>query len=112
MDYELVFLSEMSLIEWAKYICNVLKKKLGTKVEYKEHSDYISINCEYMSFIIDTDEIIGIDVIKEVFSFEANISIRVQIFGKVFKNGIELLFMLLKLIMEDRKEDFLLLGKH
>ncbi len=59
-----------------------------------------------MSFIIDTEEIMGMDVIKEVFSFEANISIRVQIFGRVFKNGIELLFMLLKFIMEDRREDF------
>lgn len=109
MDYELVFLSDMSLLEWARYICDLLKKKTSIKVEYKEHLDYISIGCEYMSFIIETDEIVGMDVIKEVFSFEANMSIRIQIFGRVFKNGIELLFALLKIIIEDRREDFLLL---
>ena len=109
MDYELVFLSDMSMIEWARYICNVLKEEMSVNVEYKEHVDYVSIVCEYMSFIIDTDEILGMDVIKEVFSFEANVDIRVQKFGRVFKEGIELLFMLLKLIMEDRREDLLLL---
>lgn len=109
MDYELVFLSEMSLIEWARYIYGVFKEKLDLKVQYKEHSDHISIVCEYMSFLIDTDEIIGMDVIKEVFSFEANVSIRLQIFGRTYDQGIKLFFMLLKYIMDDKAEDLLLL---
>ncbi len=109
MDYELVFLSKMSLIDWAKYIGNLFQEKMGIEIDYKEHPDYISISCEYMTFLMDTDEIFGMDVIKEVFSFEANISIRVQIFGKKFQKGIEVLFMLLKLIMEENTENFLLL---
>ena len=88
------------LIDWAKYIGNLFQEKMGIEIDYKEHPDYISISCEYMTFLMDTDEIFGMDVIKEVFSFEANISIRVQIFGKKFQKGIEVLFMLLKLIME------------
>lgn len=109
MDYELVLFSEMSLVEWARYINDILDKRMNVEVDYKEHSDYISIDGKYLSFIIDTDELIGMDVIKEVFLFEANISIRIQIFGKTFDKGIEVLFGLLGLIMKDREEDFLLL---
>ncbi len=49
-----------------------------------------------MTFLMDTNEIFRMDVIKEVFLFEANISIRVQIFWKKFQKGIEVLVMLLK----------------
>ena len=49
------------------------------------------------------------DVIKEVFSFEGNISIRLQIFGKTFDQGIRILFMMLALILDDNSENFMLL---
>lgn len=109
MDYELVFFSEMSLIEWAEYIYDLLNRKMKIEVKYKKYSEYISIVCKYLSFIIETDEIVGMDVIKEVFSFEGNISIRLQIFGKMFDQGIRILFMMLALILDDNSENFMLL---
>lgn len=109
MDYELAFFSEISLVDWARYIYDILDKKMELEVNYKEHSDYISIGCECLSFIIDTDEIIGVDVLKDVFSFEANISIRIQIFGKTFHRGLELLFKMLSIIVKEKIEDFILL---
>ena len=43
MDYELVFFSEMSLIEWAEYIYDLLNRKMKIEVKYKKYSEYISI---------------------------------------------------------------------
>ena len=39
MDYELAFFSEISLVDWARYIYDILDKKMELEVNYKEHSD-------------------------------------------------------------------------
>lgn len=107
MDYELLMDSKWTQKSLAMYIKEVIERKLT--IDYIEDSDYIVISCEYFTMSFDLEEIIGLDVIYEEYQFEANASARIQVFKKKFDEGLNLLFFLMKDIMDYQDNDILFL---
>ena len=112
MDFELVFFSEMTLREWGIYL-DCLLQKLNVDTTHCEKEDrHISIGCAYFTFFLDTSEELGMDYYWEEFLFKANIEIGIQMFTKTFDTGIEVLFNILSLIIEEKTENFMLLDSN
>lgn len=109
MDLELVFFSEMTLIEWGSYLYHLLQKLNIETTYHEDEGNLISICCAYFTLFLDTSEELGMDYYREEFSFRANIEIGIQIFEKATDTGMEVLFKLLGLVIEEKTEDFMLL---
>lgn len=107
MDYELLMDSKWTQKSLAMYVKEVIERKLT--IDYIEDSDYIVISCEYFTMWFDLEEIIGLDVIYEEYQFEANASARIQVFKNKFDEGLNLLFFLMKDIMDYQDNDILFL---
>lgn len=109
MDNDLWFNTEMNISMWTRYIYQLLKSNTDVEVTYKEYSNYISIWCKYFTFSVDKEELIGADMVEEVFGFSGNVQMSVQMFNNCYEEGMRQLINLLRLVLEERKEDFLLL---
>lgn len=115
MDYELVFFSESSKIEWGKRIFEILKNKMEMDAEYCEdivedkELSYVIVTCKYFTIFICLEEGWVDEEMKEVFNFKANISIDTQMFNKTFHKGLEVLFTIINWLLKDGMVDFLLL---
>lgn len=109
MENELWFFTEMDLVTWTRYICQALERSADTEVKYDEYSDSITLSCKYFTVFIDTDELIGADVVEEYYGFIGNVAMIVQMFNRYYYEGVEQLIKLLRLVMDERKEDFLFL---
>lgn len=109
MDNDLWFNTQMNISMWTRYIYQLLKNNIDVKVTYKEYSNYISICCKYFTFSVDKEELIGVDMVEEVFGFSGNIQMSVQMFNNCYEEGMKQLINLLRLVLEEKEEDFLLL---
>ena len=107
MDYELLMDNKWTQKSLAMYVKEVIERKL--MIDYIEDSDYIVISCEYFTMRFDLEEIIGLDVIYEEYQFEANASARIQVFKNKFDEGLNLLFFLMKNMMDYQDNDILFL---
>ena len=107
MDYELLMDNKWTQKSLAMCVKEVIERKLT--IDYIEDSDYIVISCECFTIRFDLEEIIGLDVIYEEYQFEANASARIQVFKNKFDEGLNLLFFLMKDIMDYQDNDILFL---
>lgn len=107
MDYELLMDSKWTQKSLAMCVKEVIERK--TIIDYIEYSDYIGIVCEYFTMTFDLEEIIGLDVISEEYQFEANASARIQVYKNKFNEGLNLLFVLMKDIMNYQDSNILFL---
>ena len=107
MDYELLLSGEMSQKSFSIFVKKIIEKRIS--VDYKQYSDNIGIACDYFSMFFDLDEIIGLDIIYDEYGFKATANTRVQLFGNTFKQGLELIFIIIKNLAAYTDDDILLL---
>lgn len=109
MEHELLLYNNMTQKSCAGYVYMILKNKIRIDTVYREYDDYINMYCKYLSLNFDINEIIGLDVVEKVFDFNANISADVHILNQTFYEGLEILFRLVKAIIDDLDCNLLLL---
>ena len=109
MDFVLVFFSEMTLTEWGSYLYCLLRKLDVETTYHEDKGSYISICCPYFTFFLDISEELGMDYFWEEFAFRANIEIELQMFVRTFDIGVEVLFKMLSLIIEEKTDNLMLL---
>lgn len=67
-------------------VCNAVEDKV---TDYEEFS---RLSCKYFTLDIETEDIVSLDFIREEYKMEINTEIRIQLFGKSFEKGLEVLF--------------------
>ncbi|MDR2889387.1 MAG: hypothetical protein LBV33_06050 [Lachnospiraceae bacterium] len=110
MDYELLLVSEKTQKECVIWIKDIIINKLNLKCEYYEKNDYISICLEALTIIIDLEEIFSFDMVEECFGLKANLSAQLQVFSNTYYDGLEIMFGVIKEVINDTEHDLLLLG--
>ncbi|WP_033165579.1 hypothetical protein [Clostridium sp. KNHs205] len=107
MDCELYIKSKNSKMEYAIFLKKLLEQKID--ITLKEDEDSISLCTYCMTLIIDLDERIGLDFVKDEYSFNADICVGIQIFRNYVSEGISIVFELLNEIIDSTSDYFLLL---
>ncbi|CAM3417430.1 MULTISPECIES: hypothetical protein [Paenibacillus] len=67
-------------------VCNAVEDKV---TDYEEFS---RLSCKYFTLDIETEDIVSLDFIREEYKMEINAEIGIQLFGKSFEKGLEVLF--------------------
>mgnify|MGYP005760772965 FL=1 len=100
MDYELFIQSNKTAVEYAEVLRNILEKKLHIKITQSKDNDSISIYCTFFTIWIELEDDFGLIMAKEIYDFDANIDTKIQVFGRTYDEGLNLLFRLLKCLLE------------
>lgn len=67
-------------------VCDAVEDKVTT------YEDFSRLSCKYFTLDIETEDIISIDFLREEYAMGINVEIGIQLFGKLFEEGLEVLF--------------------
>jgi hypothetical protein len=56
------------------------------------YEDFSRLSCKYFTLDIETEDIINVDFIREEYKMEINVYNGIQLFEKLFEEGLEVLF--------------------
>lgn len=90
MDCTLYLVSKLDQEILKKTIYDIMCGTVGDKVT--SYENFSTLCCKYFTLFIETDDIIGVDDVREEYGLGINTEIRIQLFGKTFEKGIEVLF--------------------
>ncbi|GAB6991791.1 hypothetical protein JCM16418A_38410 [Paenibacillus pini] len=93
MDCELFLVSNLDNETLKNTIYNILCEVVKDKVTIYE--SFSRLSCRYFTIDIETEDITGIDFIREEYKLEINAEIRIQLFGQTFNEGLEVLFYMI-----------------
>lgn len=101
MDFELFLESNLSCSALAEVIEKIIIKILNEKVSVYSDEEEIVIGTEYFSLALELEDISDISFVRSHYDLDVNISIRVQLFGDTFYQGLEALIKIIgKLIKQ------------
>jgi hypothetical protein len=101
MDFELFLESKLSCSALAEVIEKIIIKILNEKVSVYSDEEEIVIGTEYFSLVLELEDISDISFVRSHYDLDVNISIRVQLFGDTFYQGLEALIKIIgKLIKQ------------
>ncbi|AIQ32169.1 hypothetical protein P40081_31630 [Paenibacillus sp. FSL P4-0081] len=101
MDFELFLESKLSCSALAEVIEKIIIKILNEKVSVYSDEEEIVIGTEYFSLALELEDISDISFVRSHYDLDVNISIRVQLFGDTFYQGLEALIKIIgKLIKQ------------
>ncbi|MBP2111110.1 hypothetical protein [Paenibacillus silagei] len=90
MDCTLFLVSNLDQETLKKTIYHIMCSAVGDKVT--SYDNVSTLSCKYFTFFIETEDIIGVDDVREEYGLGINTEIRIQLFGKLFEEGLEMLF--------------------
>ncbi|WP_144390592.1 hypothetical protein MKY24_19355 [Paenibacillus sp. FSL P2-0322] len=67
-------------------VCDTVEDKVTN------YEDFSRLSCKYFTLDIETEDIISIDFLREEYGMKINAEIGIQLFGKLFEEGLEVLF--------------------
>ncbi|MGV2881901.1 hypothetical protein [Paenibacillus sp. AD87] len=67
-------------------VCDTVEDKVTN------YEDFSRLSCKYFTLDIETEDIISIDFLREEYAMGINVEIGIQLFGKLFEEGLEVLF--------------------
>ncbi|AIQ60713.1 hypothetical protein [Paenibacillus borealis] len=101
MDFELFLESNLSCSALAEVIEKIIIKISNEKVSVYSDEEEIVIGTEYFSLALELEDISDISFVRSHYDLDVNISIRVQLFGDTFYQGLEALIKIIgKLIKQ------------
>lgn len=112
-DDDLWFATTLNWAEWVLYVFHALKRSTGIDISWHDGDDldnyyYVDLTCEYFQISINRNDLqYSRGDIKEDYGFDANACMRVERFTARYQEGREQLVNFLRLVTEERGEDFL-----
>lgn len=103
MDCTLFLVTNLDQEMLKKVLYNLVSEAVKDKVTY--YPDLSSISCKYFILDIETEDIISLDFLREEYQMEINSEIRIQLFGKLFEEGLEVLFKIIGEILKVSNPD-------
>lgn len=90
MDCTLFLVSNLDQEILKKTIYDIMCSAVGDKVT--SYDNFSTLSCKYFTLFIETEDIIGVDDVREEYGLGINAEIRIQLFGKSFEEGLDILF--------------------
>lgn len=90
MDCTLFLVSNFDKEALKKKIYDIVCDTVEDKVT--NYEEFSRLSCKYFTFYIETEDIMSIDFLKEEYGMEIDVEIGIQLFGKLFEEGLEVLF--------------------
>ena len=90
MDFTLFLVSNLDKEALIRTIYDIVFDTVEDKVT--NYEDFSRLSCKYFTLDIETEDIISIDFLREEYGMEINVEIGIQLFGKLFEEGLEVLF--------------------
>ncbi|WP_055107055.1 hypothetical protein [Paenibacillus ihumii] len=109
MDCALYLISNLDHIEMKKILSRIVSDILGDQVTEYKYNGYSGISCIFFSISIETNDISGIDFLREDYGMDIDTELRIQLYGKTFYEGLEVLFKAIGILMREIKGDMFFL---
>ncbi|WP_413024846.1 hypothetical protein [Paenibacillus taichungensis] len=90
MDCTLFLVSNLDEEALKRTIIDIVCDTVEDKVT--NYEDFSRLSCKYFTLDIETEDIISIDFLREEYAMGINVEIGIQLFGKLFEEGLEVLF--------------------
>ena len=99
MDYELFLSSNFSCKSLAEIIRSIIVESVNEETTVHISEEEIVIGIKYFSLALEIEDISDIAFIRRHYDIDVNVSIRVQVFGNTFRQGLEVLFKVIGNLM-------------
>lgn len=109
MDCALYLISNLDHTILKKILSRIVSDILGDQVTEYDYNEYSGISCKFLSISIETNDISGIDFLREDYGIDIDSELRIQLYGKTFYEGLEVLFKTIGILMKEIKEDMFFL---
>ncbi|MBO2946020.1 hypothetical protein JJQ72_18740 [Paenibacillus sp. F411] len=109
MDFELFLGFNVSHTKLAEVIEETMVEILKQKASLHINEDEIMLGTECFSLAIEIEDISDINFVRNHYDLEVSICIRVQLYGKTSKKGLEALFIIMGNLMKQFEGNLLLL---
>jgi hypothetical protein len=103
MDCALFLVSNLDNETLKRRIYNIVCETVKDKVT--SYEVFSRLSCKYFVLDIETEDIISIDFLREEYGMNINAEIGIQLFGKSFEEGLEVLFKIFGNILMDFNPD-------
>ncbi|ERI09428.1 hypothetical protein [Aneurinibacillus aneurinilyticus] len=103
MDCALFLVSNLDNETLKRRIYNIVCETVEDKVT--SYEGFSRLSCKYFVLDIETEDIISIDFLREEYGMNINAEIGIQLFGKSFEEGLEVLFKIFGNILMDFNPD-------
>ena len=100
MDCELFLHSNISYKSLGEMLERITNEFVNQKVSVNLNEEEIYIGSEYFSLALEIEDISDIAFVRNHYNLDVNVCIRVQLFGKTFYAGLELLFKIIGKLMK------------
>jgi hypothetical protein len=107
MDCELLLVSNLGPEALKRTIYNIVSETVKDKVT--NYENFSRLSCRYFTIDIETEDITSIDFLREEYDMKINTEISVQLFGKTFYEGLEVLFQTIGKILKSFNPDMVFL---
>lgn len=108
MEYSIILRTQFTQEQFANYIYKILSDKVKIEVSHEKNSQRIAVWCEFMTMLIDTDELEISDYYREEHGLYATNEIWLEMMPKNINEGFKVLFTVFNYIIDDIDIDFLL----
>ncbi|MGN7942146.1 hypothetical protein [Metabacillus sp. 22489] len=103
MDCTLFLVTELDEETLKRKIYNIMCEAVEDKVT--NYENFSRLSCKYFTLDIETEDIISLDFLKEEHGMEINAEVGIQLFGKSFEEGLEVLFKIFGNILKEFNPD-------
>ena len=107
MDCTLFLVANLDKETLKQTIYNIVCEAVEDKVV--DYEKFSRLSCKYFTLDIETEDIISLDFIRKEYGMEINTEIGIQIFGRSFEKGLEVLFNIIGNILAAFNPDMVFL---
>lgn len=100
MDYELFLETNLTIRSLAEIIEGILIELGNEKVTVQNDEEEIYIGISYFSLALEIEDISDIAFVRKHYNIDVNVTIRVQLFGNSFYDGLKNLFKVIGKLMK------------
>lgn len=100
MDYELFLETNLTIRSLAEIIEGILIELGNEKVTVQNDEEEIYIGISYFSLALEIEDISDIAFVRKYYNINVNVTIRVQLFGNSFYDGLKNLFKVIGKLMK------------
>lgn len=100
MDYKLFLASNLTIRSLAEIIEGIFIELGNEKVTVQNDEEEIYIGISYFSLALEIKDISDIAFVRKHYNIDVNVSIRVQLFGNSFYDGLKNLFKVIGKLMK------------
>lgn len=109
MDYELFLRSNLDHNSLGKLLERYTTEFVNGSASFNSNDEEIVIGSDFFSLTLEIEDISDITFVQQHYNLDVNVSIRTQLFGSTFSEGIEYIFRIISKLMKHTEGNLLFL---